>query len=157
MQKEMSHWIVMRPELPIVCAATPPSAGPGGCEAAVWAALSTLLSDVLLRDQWLAVWDHLVALPPQRLQAMAAALLMTARERLLAAQGPKRRLALLRKPMAIDARKVQCLPCPGDGTKFRMKARPIQFRVLIGLLLLQMISCAQGLPEMRRCGRPATV
>ena len=91
----------------IDCTAPPSCAGPGGCKAAVWVVLSTLLSDVLLRDQWLAVWDHLVAMPPQHLRAMAAALLVTGRGRLLAARGPKSRLALMRKPNAVDVQQVQ--------------------------------------------------
>jgi hypothetical protein len=81
-------------------------AGPGGCEAVVWVLLATLLSDVLKRPQWLLVWDHLVAAPPQHLQRMAAALLITARMRLLAARGARSRLMLLRKPMSVDVQQV---------------------------------------------------
>ena len=82
------------------------AAGPGGCEAVVWILLATLLSDVLNRPQWLQAWDHLVAAPPQHMQRMAAALLMSVRKRLLAARGARNRLALLRGPTSLDMQQV---------------------------------------------------
>ena len=48
-----------------------------------WPLLKTMFSEVLSRDEWLRVWDHIVSNHPSFLLLLAVAYLTTARQTLL--------------------------------------------------------------------------
>lgn len=60
-----------------------------GAFAASWALLSTFLAEVLFRDDWLALWDHVIAGADSLLPLAAAAFLVYFRAPLLARRRPR--------------------------------------------------------------------
>ena len=81
-------------------------AGQGGCQAPLWMLLSTLLTEVLARPEWLKAFDHVVSNGPVYLPCLAIAYAETVRDRLVAAATGEDRAAFLRRCNAVDVNRL---------------------------------------------------
>ncbi|CAG9462793.1 unnamed protein product [Pedinophyceae sp. YPF-701] len=78
----------------------------GGCQAPAWALMSTLLSEVLSRAEWMKVFDHMVSNPPSFLAYAVLAYMAHFRGAIMAADSGEEVDVFVRRCNALDVNKL---------------------------------------------------
>eukprot|EP00892_Ulva_mutabilis_P009022 jgi/Ulvmu1/6492/UM003_0125.1 len=75
---------------------------PGGTAAVAWELMSTLMTDVLDRSEWLQVWDHVLCNPPWFYPYVVVSYLMSVRVAMLRADRPAACPVLRSRPATLN-------------------------------------------------------
>ena len=81
-------------------------AGPGGIEVHAWALLSTALTEVLSKSDWLKLWDHVFSNSPPFLMFLVLSYLLHFRAPILAAETMHHMHTITRRCNPLDLNKV---------------------------------------------------
>ncbi len=83
-----------------------PTAGPGGIEVHAWGLLSTALTEVLSKSDWLKLWDHVFSNSPPFLMFLLLSYLMYFRAQIMSAGTMHQMEGITRRCNPLDLNKV---------------------------------------------------
>ncbi len=83
-----------------------PTAGPGGIEVHAWGLLSTALTEVLSKSDWLMLWDHVFSNSPPFLMFLLLSYLMYFRAEIMSAETMQQMEGITRRCNPLDLNKV---------------------------------------------------
>lgn len=83
-------------------------AGPGGLELHAWALMSTVMTEVLSKADWLKLWDHVLSNSPPFFMFVLLAYFVYFREQILSAETQQQMEGITRRCNPVDLNKVSC-------------------------------------------------
>ena len=84
------------------------TAGPGGVETHGWSLLSTVMTEVLSKAEWLKLWDHVLSNSPPFLMFLLLSYLVYFRAQIMSAQTMQQMDSITRRCNPLDLNKVAC-------------------------------------------------
>ena len=91
--------------LPLMC-----DAGPGGIETHAWGLMSTVMTEVLCKADWLKLWDHVLSNSPPFFIFLLLSYLVYFRDQIMSAETREHMEGITRRCNPLDLNKV--LPSP---------------------------------------------
>lgn len=87
------------------------SAGPGGMEVHAWSLLSTAMTEVLAKPDWLKLWDHVLSNSPPFLMFLVLSYLVYFRVQILSAETLQQMEGITRRCNPVDLNQVRPICC----------------------------------------------
>jgi hypothetical protein len=98
------------------------SRAPGGFQAAAWALMQTLLTEVLSKQEWLKAFDHVFTNDARFLYFLLLSAVLALKSRALAAESAQDLQTLFRRSHTLDINKVSCPVVTGPLLQCRVAA-----------------------------------